>query len=180
MQYTVIGSEATSADPNDRPDLVFKHQRRLHHGGTISDSNGRASAGSGIRNLPEIALWRRRRRVRSTPPRASTRWPNYRRAYHRGMVGAASTPPTFPVRRSCAAARSSITSRWWPAVSSPSSISLRWGGCGSRSPRRRFSVNEAVIGGPAPASANISAMCCAILGYDDGAIDKWSAKKSSG
>src|SRR5258708_8049285 len=38
MQYTVIGSEATSADPNDRPDLVFKTSDGYITAGTISDS----------------------------------------------------------------------------------------------------------------------------------------------
>ena len=33
MQYTVVGAEATTIDPNDRPDLVFKTAGRLHHGG---------------------------------------------------------------------------------------------------------------------------------------------------
>src|SRR3984893_9553406 len=38
MQYTVVGSEATSADPNDRPDLVFKTSDGYLTAGTISDS----------------------------------------------------------------------------------------------------------------------------------------------
>src|SRR5258708_18442033 len=38
MQYTVIGAEATAADPNDRPDLVFKTSDGYITAGTISDS----------------------------------------------------------------------------------------------------------------------------------------------
>src|SRR5258705_808750 len=38
MQYTVIGAEATAADPNDRPDLVFKTSDGYLTAGTISDS----------------------------------------------------------------------------------------------------------------------------------------------
>src|SRR6202022_3545058 len=38
MQYTVVGSEATAADPNDRPDLVFKTSDGYITAGTISDS----------------------------------------------------------------------------------------------------------------------------------------------
>ena len=38
MQYTVVGTEATTADPNDRPDLVFKTQDGYMTVGTISDS----------------------------------------------------------------------------------------------------------------------------------------------
>jgi crotonobetainyl-CoA:carnitine CoA-transferase CaiB-like acyl-CoA transferase len=38
MQYTVVGGESTSADPNDRPDLVFKTLDGYLTAGTISDS----------------------------------------------------------------------------------------------------------------------------------------------
>ena len=38
MQYTVVGTEATTADPNDRPDLVFKTLDGYMTVGTISDS----------------------------------------------------------------------------------------------------------------------------------------------
>src|SRR5256885_4235869 len=38
MQYTVVGAEAASADPNDRPDLVFKTSDGYITAGTISDS----------------------------------------------------------------------------------------------------------------------------------------------
>ena len=38
MQYTVVGAEATAADPNDRPDLVFKTSDGYITCGTISDS----------------------------------------------------------------------------------------------------------------------------------------------
>ncbi len=38
MQYTVVGAEATTMDPNDRPDLVFKTLDGYITAGTISDS----------------------------------------------------------------------------------------------------------------------------------------------
>src|SRR5258708_34402000 len=38
MQYTVVGAEATTMDPNDRPDLVFKTLDGYITCGTISDS----------------------------------------------------------------------------------------------------------------------------------------------
>ena len=41
MQYTVVGNEATTADPNDRPDLVFKTSDGYITAGTISDSEWR-------------------------------------------------------------------------------------------------------------------------------------------
>lgn len=38
MQYTVVGKETTTSDPNDRPDLVFKTSDGYITVGTISDS----------------------------------------------------------------------------------------------------------------------------------------------
>ena len=113
MQYTVVGAEAAAADPNDRPDLVFKTSDGYITAGTISDSEWqgfcRASGDPGARQRSAVcdalgALGQRHRPHqqdggiyrRSIPP------PN-------GWNG--SMPPTFPAPRSCAAARSSITSR---------------------------------------------------------------------
>jgi len=51
MQYTVVGAEATAADPNDRPDLVFKTSDGYITAGTILDSAAlwrMPSASSGI------------------------------------------------------------------------------------------------------------------------------------
>ena len=41
MQYTVVGREAATADPNDRPDLVFKTSDGYITVGTLSDSEWR-------------------------------------------------------------------------------------------------------------------------------------------
>jgi crotonobetainyl-CoA:carnitine CoA-transferase CaiB-like acyl-CoA transferase len=41
MQYTVVGAEASAADPNDRPDLVFKTTDGYITAGTLSDSEWR-------------------------------------------------------------------------------------------------------------------------------------------
>jgi len=38
MQHTVVGAEASSPDPNDRPDLIFKTKDGYITAGTISDS----------------------------------------------------------------------------------------------------------------------------------------------
>src|SRR3979490_281157 len=38
MQYTVVGAETTTADPNDRPDLVFKTGDGCSTAGSIPDS----------------------------------------------------------------------------------------------------------------------------------------------
>src|SRR5712664_18968 len=99
--------------------------------------NGRASARRrAIQSSPRIRGLRRRPRAPLTPPPASTRWRNTLPSILRPNGWSGSMPPTCPARRSCAAARSSITSRWWRAALSPSSSSPPLDGCGSRSPRR--------------------------------------------
>src|SRR6202163_560402 len=59
MQYTVIGSEAAAADPNDRPDLVSKTSDGYITAGTISDSEWhgfcRASGDPELANDPRFA-----------------------------------------------------------------------------------------------------------------------------
>jgi crotonobetainyl-CoA:carnitine CoA-transferase CaiB-like acyl-CoA transferase len=45
-------------------------------------------------------------------------------------------------------------------------------------PAARFSVNEAMIGGPAPRVGQHSRDVLRDLGYDDGAIDKMVSEKS--
>ena len=47
MQYTVVGAEATAADPNDRPDLVFKTRTATSRAARSRIPSGRASAGVG-------------------------------------------------------------------------------------------------------------------------------------
>src|SRR3989441_12306240 len=139
MQYTVIGAEAAAADPNDRPDLVFKTSDGSLPAGTISDSEWqgfcRASGDPELAKDPRFATPSARS---VNAPRGSTRWPSTSLCIPPPSGWNGSTPPTFPARRSCAAARSSITSRWWRATSSPNSISRWSGGCGSRSRRHGF------------------------------------------
>src|SRR5437868_2144999 len=59
MQYTVVGAETTAADPNDRPDLVFKTSDGYITAGTISDSEWqgfcRASGDPELANDPRFA-----------------------------------------------------------------------------------------------------------------------------
>lgn len=59
MQYTVVGAEATAADPNDRPDLVFKTSDGYITVGTISDSEWqgfcRATGDGALKDDPRFA-----------------------------------------------------------------------------------------------------------------------------
>jgi crotonobetainyl-CoA:carnitine CoA-transferase CaiB-like acyl-CoA transferase len=133
MQYTVVGAEATTADPMTGPISCSSATLRQ---APFRIPSGRASAGRpAIPNLRRMPASRRRRRARPMPPRVSTGWRNTSLSIRPPSGWSGSTPPTFRARRSCAAARSSTTSRWWRAASSRSLIS-RWSGvCGSRSRR---------------------------------------------
>src|SRR6201984_3005999 len=59
MQFTVVGAEAAAADPNDRPDLVFKTSDGYITAGTISDSEWqgfcRATGDPALANDPRFA-----------------------------------------------------------------------------------------------------------------------------
>ncbi len=175
MQYTVVGAEATAADPNDRPDLVFKTSDGYITAGTISDSNGRVfAAPPAIPSLPRIPGLRRHRRARSTPRHASTRWRNISASTPPPNGWSASTPLTSPARRSCGGARSSTMNRWSRAVSSRSSISRRSGGCGSRSRRRALRSTRPRSVGQLPGSASTPATCCASWATTTAPSTRWS------
>ena len=91
MQYTVVGAEAASADPNDRPDLVFKTSDGYITGGTISDSEWqgfcRASGDPELAKDPRFATPSARSRQcdRAHPQDGGV----YRSAHDRRMAGAA-------------------------------------------------------------------------------------------
>jgi len=152
MQYTVIGSEATSAIPMIGQISWFKDQRRLHHGrhhfrfrmaGLLQ---GIRRSGTCQRSAlcDAVGAFGQRHRAHQT------RWPNISpsrtTAEWLERLDAADVP-CAPILR-----RGEIihNGRWWPAVSSPSSISLRWGGCGSRSPRRGSCSTRLSSADPAP------------------------------
>ena len=62
MQYTKIGAERTTADPNDCPDLVFQTSDGYITCGTIRTRSGWASAERlGIRPLPRTNASRHHR-----------------------------------------------------------------------------------------------------------------------
>src|SRR5215212_10964790 len=119
MQYTVVGAEATAADPNDRPDLVFKTSDGYITAGTISDSEWqgfcRASGDPELANDPRFAT-PGARSVNATA--ASTRWRNTSASTPQPNGWRASTLPMCPAHRSCGEAKSSTTNRWSRAASS--------------------------------------------------------------
>ena len=162
MQYTVIGAEAASADPKDRPDLVFKTIDGYITAGTLSDSEWqgfcKASGDPELIKDPRFAT--PSARALNATARIN-KMAEYISQHTTADGWNGSTPPTCRARRSCVAARSSTTSRWWRAASSPSSIS-RWSDrYGSRSPRRDLQSTRRSSPDQRRVSASTPARCCA-------------------
>jgi crotonobetainyl-CoA:carnitine CoA-transferase CaiB-like acyl-CoA transferase len=146
MQYTVVGSEAASADPKDRPDLVFKTSDGYITAGTISDSEWqgfcRASGDPELAKDPRFAT----PSARSVNATARINKMAEYIAQHNEQV----------------VARGIITEFDQPMV----------GIVRQPKPAARFQVNEAAIGGPAPRVGEHSHDVLRELGYSDAAIDK--------
>jgi crotonobetainyl-CoA:carnitine CoA-transferase CaiB-like acyl-CoA transferase len=173
MQYTVVGAEATTADPNDRPDLVFKTSDGYITAGTISDSEWQGFCRAS--GDPELA-----KDPRFTTPSARSVNATARINKMAGYIGQHSTAewlvrldaadvPCAPILRrgeiihnEQVVARDIITEFDQPMV----------GRVRQPKPAARFQVNEAMIGGPAPRIGEHSHDVLRELGYSDGAIDK--------
>jgi crotonobetainyl-CoA:carnitine CoA-transferase CaiB-like acyl-CoA transferase len=179
MQYTVVGSEATTMDPNDRPDLVFKTQDGYLTAGTISDSEWQGFCKAS--GDPELA-----KDERFTTPGArfvnATARINKMQEYMAQRTTAewlerldVTDVPCAPILRrgeiihnEQVVARDIIAEFDQPKV----------GRVRQPKPAARFAVNEAAIGGPAPRVGEHSRDVLRELGYDDGAIDKMVADRS--
>jgi crotonobetainyl-CoA:carnitine CoA-transferase CaiB-like acyl-CoA transferase len=179
MQYTVVGAEATTADPNDRPDLVFKTKDGYITCGTISDSEWQGFC----KATGDPALAKDERF--STP---GARFANATARIHKMQeyVGQHTTSewlerldaadvPCAPILRrgeiihnEQVVARGLITEFEQPTV----------GMVRQPKPAARFEVNEAVIGGPAPRVGEHSRDVLLDLGYSAGEIDKMVVEKA--
>ena len=179
MQYTVVGAEATSADPNDRPDLVFKTSDGYLTAGTISDSEWqgfcKASGDPELAKDPRFAT-PSARSVNATARinKMAEYIAQHSTAEWLERLDAADVPCAPILRRGeiidneQVVARGLITEFDQPTV----------GRVRQPKPAARFSVNEAVIGGPAPRVGEHSREVLRELGYDEGAIDRMISDKS--
>ena len=173
MQYTVVGAEADSADPKDRPDLVFKTSDGYITAGTISDSEWqgfcRASGDPELAKDPRFATpgartlnatARINKMGEYIAQRSTAEWLE--------RLDAADVPCAPILRRGeiihneQVVARGIITEFDQPMV----------GRVRQPKPAARFAVNEAVIGGPAPRVGEHSRAVLQELGYANDAIDK--------
>jgi crotonobetainyl-CoA:carnitine CoA-transferase CaiB-like acyl-CoA transferase len=172
-QYTVVGAEAAAEDPKDRPDLVFKTTDGYITAGTISDSEWqgfcRASGDPELAKDPRFATpgartanatARINKMGEYIAQRTTAEWLE--------RLDAADVPCAPILRRGeiidneQVVARGLITEFDQPSV----------GRVRQPKPAARFTVNEAVIGGPAPRVGEHSRDVLRELGYVDSAIDK--------
>jgi len=173
MQYTVVGAEATAADPNDRPDLVFRTSDGYLTCGTISDSEWQGFCKAS--GDPELAKDARFATPAARSANATARI-NKMQEYIAQHTTAewlerldAADVPCAPILRrgeiihnAQVVARGIVTEFEQPGV----------GRVRQPKPAARFTVNEAAIGGPAPRVGQHSREVLRELGYSDAAIEQ--------
>jgi crotonobetainyl-CoA:carnitine CoA-transferase CaiB-like acyl-CoA transferase len=179
MQYTVVGAEATAADPNDRPDLVFKTSDGYITCGTISDSEWqgfcRASGDPELAKDPRFAT-PGGRSVNATvrinkmqeyiSQHATAEWLE--------RLDAADVPCAPILRRSEIIHNEQVVARGLIAeIDQPGVGKVR-----QPKPAARFELNESAIAGPAPRIGEHSHEVLVELGYDERAIDKMVEDKA--
>ena len=173
MQYTVVGTEATAADPNDRPDLVFKTSDGYITAGTISDSEWQGFCRA--TGDPELAMDPRFATPSARSVNAAARInkmgeyiARHTTAEWLSRLDAADVPCAPILRRGEIIHNEQVVSREIIAEFDQPMV----GRVRQPKPAARFRVNEAVIGGPAPRVGQHSRDVLLELGYDDRAIDK--------
>jgi crotonobetainyl-CoA:carnitine CoA-transferase CaiB-like acyl-CoA transferase len=179
MQYTVVGAEATTMDPNDRPDLVFKTLDGYITCGTISDSEWQGFCKA--TGDPELAKDERfatpgGRFINATArinkmqeyisQRTTAEWLE--------RLDAADVPCAPILRRGEIIHNEQVVARGLIQEFEQPSV----GRVRQPKPAARFEVNEAVIGGPAPRVGEHSRAVLEELGYDAAAIEKMVADKA--
>jgi len=179
MQYTVVGAEASAADPNDRPDLVFKTSDGYITAGTISDSEWegfcRASGD------PELAKDARFATPAARSVNAAARIhkmaeyiAQHSTAEWLERLDAADVPCAPILRRSEIIGNEQVVARGIIAEFEQPTV----GRVRQPKPAARFEVNEAAIGGPAPRVGQHSKDVLRELGYSDGDIETMIGNRS--
>ncbi|MHC2332864.1 CaiB/BaiF CoA transferase family protein [Bradyrhizobium sp. USDA 4454] len=179
MQYTVVGKEQTVADPNDRPDLVFKTLDGFLTCGTISDSEWQGFCKAS--GDPELV-----KDERFATPTARSLNATARINKMQEYVGQRTTAdwlerldaadvPCAPILRRSeiieneqVVARGIITEFEQPGV----------GRVRQPKPAAQFALNQSAIGGPAPRIGEHSREVLCELAYSDAEIEKMIADKA--
>jgi crotonobetainyl-CoA:carnitine CoA-transferase CaiB-like acyl-CoA transferase len=179
MQYTVVGAEATTMDPNERPDLVFETLDGYITCGTISDSEWQGFCKAS--GDPELA-----RDERFATPGArfvnATARINRMQEYIAQRTTAewlerldgADVPCAPILRRGEIIQNEQVVARGLIEEFDQPTV----GRVRQPKPAAIFDVNKAVIGGPAPRVGEHSRLVLSDLGYSDSAIDAMIAGKA--
>jgi crotonobetainyl-CoA:carnitine CoA-transferase CaiB-like acyl-CoA transferase len=179
MQYTVVGREATSAEPNDRPDLVFKTSDGYITCGTISDSEWRgfcrATGDPELANDPRFAT-PTARSVNATARinKMAEYIAQHTTAEWLERLDAADVPCAPILRRSEIIHNEQVIARGIIAELDQPKV----GRVRQPKPAARFEINQAAIRGPAPRVGEHSREILRDLGYDDAAIEAMVRDKS--
>jgi crotonobetainyl-CoA:carnitine CoA-transferase CaiB-like acyl-CoA transferase len=178
MQYTVVGKEAAAADPNDRPDLVFKTSDGYITAGTISDSEWqgfcKASGDPELLKDPRFVTPAARSINASARIHKMAEYiAQHSTAEWLERLDAADVPCAPILRRGEIIHNEQVIARGLIAEFDQPTV----GRIRQPKPAARFERNEAVIGGPAPRVGEHSRDVLHDLGYADAAIDKMIADK---
>jgi crotonobetainyl-CoA:carnitine CoA-transferase CaiB-like acyl-CoA transferase len=179
MQYTVVGAETAAADPNDRPDLVFKTSDGYITAGTLSDSEWQGFCRAS--GDPELIKDARFATPTARAINATARIHKMAEYIAQDTTAEwlvkldANDVPCAPILRRAeiidneqVVARGLITEFDQPTV----------GRVRQPKPAARFERNAAAIGGPAPRVGEHSRDVLSALGYADSAIDQMIADKT--
>lgn len=173
MQYTVVGTEAAVADPNDRPDLVFKTTDGYITCGTISDSEWQGFCVAAA--APDLANDERFATPSARSVNATARINSMAEYIAKHTTGewlerldAADVPCAPILRRGEIIDNEQVVARGIIAEFDQPTV----GRVRQPKPAARFSVNEASIGGPAPRVGEHSREVLRELGYSESAIEE--------
>jgi crotonobetainyl-CoA:carnitine CoA-transferase CaiB-like acyl-CoA transferase len=179
MQYTVVGAETTAADPNDRPDLVFKTSDGYITCGTISDSEWqgfcRATGDPELAKDPRFATpGARNVNARARINRMQDYIGQHTTVEWLARLDAADVPCAPILRRSEIIHNEQVVARGLIVeIDQPGVGKVR-----QPKPAARFELNQAMIAGPAPRVGEHSRDVLIELGYDERAISKMVEDKA--
>ncbi|WP_342724483.1 CaiB/BaiF CoA-transferase family protein [Bradyrhizobium sp. B097] len=179
MQYTVVGREQATADPNDRPDLVFQTSDGYLTCGTISDSEWQGFCKA--TGDPELANDARFATPASRSVNATARINKmqdyigkHTTAEWLARLDAADVPCAPILRRGEIIANEQVVARGLIAeLEQPGVGTVR-----QPKPAARFDVDAAAIGGPAPRIGQHTKQVLSDLGYGNAAIEAMIEQKA--
>jgi len=179
MQYTVVGAEATTMDPNDRPDLVFKTFDGYITCGTISDSEWQGFCKAS--GDPELTTDERFATPGARFVNATARINKMQEyiAQHTTAewlerLDAADVPCAPILRRSEIVDNEQVVARGIIAEFEQPGV----GRVRQPKPAAQFAANRSVIGGPAPRIGEHTREVLRELAYTEAEIDKMITEKS--